>query len=571
MSTERLTTMSGGGGNSASYARLPADELAELRAQTAQLRTEIGQDNRASMNLTLDPVDQRAGGGVARDSTHDQYEYNTPGSPLFSPSVRSGTPRSAVRGLASSARAGASLTPHRRPSSRDTATLATTPRLSTDSGLLLPATTTKDDPEDDPQNKQHVGVPLKDPATGGQELASPVWNKRPFYQTMLDERSRQQAAESVRAQKLAKESVEKSVGPYAETEPQGDIRPEIKFGRLRFEETGRIVPYLIIPERVRDADDLLQALKTMHRMNRSPTHDGKALQKPNTIFDVGSSNNSYLSWAKEVYDNDTLSEAWGWHSRPCKMCEKYTVYSPVIRGCSECGETEEEETTRTEEGYKEQPLKTEQARLWSCASVTHDQADADQDVSDKKDTDAAKTTSRNGSETKKMDSWEASREFMERLLHVTGTTLASLAKGKSWLFTAAGRDAAAQLFGDAIQRFNIDHDDPLNDLIWMQYASLRDPKLFGKDNHEEFVAQLKHSAVNLNHPSGGSTQSIVHYPSNRYGTPARFFASPPRLRPSRLRTHQPFLLSFFEPVTAFLDAECTTRRKWTCFSKMTSR
>ena len=72
------------------------------------------------------------------------------------------------------------------------------------------------------------------------------------------ETKRDEVAE-YRAQKAKDDTlakIKKSIGPLTETIhlPHGLEAAEIRYGEIRFEENGRVVPYLIIPERKRDPE-----------------------------------------------------------------------------------------------------------------------------------------------------------------------------------------------------------------------------------------------------------------------------------------------------------------------------
>ena len=176
-----------------------------------------------------------------------------------------------------------------------------------------------------------MGVPVS-PGTalqGGDSCddADPDWRKRPVYRHMKENvRDKKRRYLVEKAKKRVGKQVERTVGPYAETIPTADVDDDIqkiKYGELRFEENGRVVPYIIVPERRRDPEELLGALR---KMKPAALNEGRELAKPPSIlFDVASSGyddeksaaadasdeksaaadasgcDSYLSWAQEVY------------------------------------------------------------------------------------------------------------------------------------------------------------------------------------------------------------------------------------------------------------------------------
>ena len=131
---------------------------------------------------------------------------------------------------------------------------------------------------------------------------SPHWKERPSYEYMLDKRAEMEKRQGGLAMKKAEKEVHKTVGPFAETINQKDSSKmhEVRFGKIRFEENGRVVPYLIVPERMRDSAELREIIvKHMKHVTPSTGPEGRPLSKPSTIFDISSGGKSYLEVSKQ--------------------------------------------------------------------------------------------------------------------------------------------------------------------------------------------------------------------------------------------------------------------------------
>ena len=114
--------------------------------------------------------------------------------------------------------------------------------------------------------------------------------------------------------------------------------------------------------------------------------------------------------------------------------------------------------------------------------------------------------------TKALDA--AIREFGDRMLRVFSNVAQGVVNSDGWLFGPAGRDPPQQLIGETIERYSKD----LENLIFVQYAALKNPRLGGAQNHRAFVEQLRASSVELNEDMKrppGELGSRVFYPSNR--------------------------------------------------------
>jgi hypothetical protein len=320
--------------------------------------------------------------------------------------------------------------------------------------------------------QNYVGVPRAPaPEMGNEEAGEPDkrfatnLKERPYYQHMEQKREDLASQEGERAMKAKKKETEKQVGPLVETlEIVGKPKAkdaEIKYGEIRFEENDRVVPYLIIPERKRESDELLEAITAMkHKTADAPF--GKKLSKPTAIFEVRSGGQTYLDWATRTTD-----------------VEKQSGEDGGVRG-----------TKALREAWK-----------WDAPTS---QPDAD---------------GRTSSELKKIEEEKkigVKNTFAEQMLDVTRTLTACLQESNAWLFTQAGRGAADQLIGHTIDRFRGSPED----LVWMQYAALGNPRLFGQ-NHKLVTDQLRNSALPLTNGIIPDLRAArAFYPSQRVHYPA---------------------------------------------------
>lgn len=82
-----------------------------------------------------------------------------------------------------------------------------------------------------------------------------------------------------------------------------------RFGKIFFEETGKMVPYVIAPNEVPPGvDDAAEIIKILVK------HGG--LKKPSIRFDVRARGHSYLQWPEDLYNNDIIARAWQWRGNP---------------------------------------------------------------------------------------------------------------------------------------------------------------------------------------------------------------------------------------------------------------
>lgn len=397
----------------------------------------------------------------------------------------------------------------------------------------------------------HAGSPVRPPSvarttSASDDMAShygvsPKWRERPEYEHMANirkgqtDKAKEDAAEEAEKDAEARAAqVKRNVGPFAETNDD-DGGEEIKFGLMRFQENGRLVPYLIIPEHKRDPAELLEALKLMPhftpgRFESKENPGAEDLTKPSILFDICSSGQSYMEWAAEAYDNDVLSKAWGWQQWSC-TCGK--ANSCLVSKCDACRLSNPATAAAVPDEAAKKPQR-QKSRLFQCAASAPDaQSDSHESTEALSDesTEARSTQAASGGalaeeRVEKLDKPDAYRQFVEQLMCVTKTALTCTKESSGWLFSSAKRDAGAQLCGDTISRFR----GSLDDLVWVQYAVLQDPELFG-DTHDEFVEQVRNSAKPLseikdmagtqnlkNAPK--SMDSYVHHPSNRHHYPS---------------------------------------------------
>ena len=143
--------------------------------------------------------------------------------------------------------------------------------------------------------------PSRPTAADVRRAESPHWKERPSYEYMLDKRAEMEERQGKKASDKAKKEVLKTVGPFAETIKEKDSKThEVRFGKIRFEENGRVVPYLIVPERMRDSAELREIIvKHMKHVTPSTGPEGRPLSKPSTIFDISSGGKSYLEVSKQ--------------------------------------------------------------------------------------------------------------------------------------------------------------------------------------------------------------------------------------------------------------------------------
>ena len=143
---------------------------------------------------------------------------------------------------------------------------------------------------------------------------SPRWEERRRHPTMYAKQCKEEEKAKAKAARAAKEAVDtarKHTGPLAERISDSQ---KLRYGEIFFEETGNVVPYIIAPEGVKeDGARKKAAVKLLAAMVKNMTKgDNKKLSKPNITLQLQGHGTHYLEWAKETYENDALSEAWGW-------------------------------------------------------------------------------------------------------------------------------------------------------------------------------------------------------------------------------------------------------------------
>ena len=102
------------------------------------------------------------------------------------------------------------------------------------------------------------------------------------------------------------------INQIAEEERARLEKAKFKYGEIYFEETGRTVPYILVPDNERGRKPE-QIIKMLNRVTPG------GLNKPEITFKVRSSRESYFEFAQEIYANPVLAEAWGWRSHPMIM------------------------------------------------------------------------------------------------------------------------------------------------------------------------------------------------------------------------------------------------------------
>ena len=149
---------------------------------------------------------------------------------------------------------------------------------------------------------RELGVPTPASVRGYEDRAADAtWRNRPSFDFMMRKREEEARREGLRAAQKTEKKVNKTVGPFAETLGVKDAgKKTVKYGRIRFEENGRVVPYLIVPERMRDSAELREIIvKHMKHVTPSTGPEGRPLSKPSTIFDISAGGASYLEVSKQ--------------------------------------------------------------------------------------------------------------------------------------------------------------------------------------------------------------------------------------------------------------------------------
>ena len=100
----------------------------------------------------------------------------------------------------------------------------------------------------------------------------------------------------------------------AEKKRQSDVQraecDSFRYGEILFEETGSVVPYLLIP----DTEEGQNPQLVMKMMIDHLRKDGRQLEKPNIAFRVRARGKSYLEWAITIWENPFLCKVWGWQN-----------------------------------------------------------------------------------------------------------------------------------------------------------------------------------------------------------------------------------------------------------------
>ena len=67
-------------------------------------------------------------------------------------------------------------------------------------------------------------------------------------------------------------------------------------------------------------------------MVKTMKHGGERLTKPNIIFKLYGHGTHYLEWAREIYENDVLAQAWHWDTEDEKQVFAATRIQSSARG-----------------------------------------------------------------------------------------------------------------------------------------------------------------------------------------------------------------------------------------------
>lgn len=161
----------------------------------------------------------------------------------------------------------------------------------------------------------------------------PRWEDRRRHPEKTAEQARKRAnaeQEALRAIDEADEKARKHTGPLTE-----NISADQKFryGEIFFEETGKVVPYFIAPEGVKD-DHARKAMaeKLITAMVKNKCTGSKKLSKPNIIYNIHGHGRHYFEWAKEVYENEALSQAWNWCTNSDRRYKAASKIQALQRG-----------------------------------------------------------------------------------------------------------------------------------------------------------------------------------------------------------------------------------------------
>lgn len=326
-----------------------------------------------------------------------------------------------------------------------------------------------------------------------------------------------------------------------------------KYGEVLFEETGTKVPYIIVPDTPegKDPKAILQKLTTYAQPRGAP------LSKPNVMYQVRSNGDSYLQYAEEVFGNETLATAWGWRKGDAdilfheeavtklartrsnrKMAAQQTVPSVArtSRTCvmpNPCDSVEPaaqqtpKAATSQEAVSIEQLSKQEKRTFDSWKEETFGSGSAFEKRKETPSGDGAVGYGEYDGAVESIPIDEAIREYGESMLQCFADVTKSVVTSDGWYIGPAGRKAVHQLIGDTIDKYGemgAGHKQ-VEDVTWIQYASLQNKDLGGPDNHADLVKTFRDNAVEIKqHDTRDEVQSKLKgnaiYPSEEQHFPS---------------------------------------------------
>ena len=186
-----------------------------------------------------------------------------------------------------------------------------------------------------------------------------------------------------------------------------------RYGELQFDESGKTVPYLIVPDN-EDGRNPAKVVEYMVKHLKTGT-EKKKLTKPNIAFRVRARGKSYLEWVEDVYNNDYLSQRWKWREVQDASGNKIPAdqqYAPT--GLN--GKLEPKTTEMMEQDFP----------------------------------------GYNPELVEKVSLDDAIREFGDSLLAVFRDMVKGVVNADGWFLFPAGRRPRHQLIGDAISKYGGD-------------------------------------------------------------------------------------------------------------------
>jgi hypothetical protein len=304
------------------------------------------------------------------------------------------------------------------------------------------------------------------------------------------------------------------VGIDSDEEVEG---AKFRYGEIEFEESGNRVPYLIIPA----TDEGKDPKKIIEYMRTHLKFQGKELTKPNIAFGVRARGQSYLEWAKDIYDNPFLVQMWNWRTVHAAGIEeevlrehlddKAALIEMIIKHEAALEQELHDHHVDHRAAQDDAVLRTELEAL-STLNVRRRAQEGKLIPAHKQ----FRPTGPNGRlEPIDMDKEfpghhtiervtldNAIREFGDKVISVFRDVVKGVVNSDGWFLFPAGRRPRHQLIGDTIYKYG----GELNDCVMVQYNSLQNPNLLcrgsGPDDpnardHDEFVGILKERSVEL--------------------------------------------------------------------------